>query len=83
MAKPFLVEVEREDAEGGLAEKRSGRWWLVLVEMDGERGKSSIEGRRRCEMLWGQVSPFIRPVGELKWRGKAVELPELWRRHKF
>jgi hypothetical protein len=48
MAKPFLVEVEREDAEGGLAEKRSGRWWLVLVEMDGKRGKSSIEGRRRC-----------------------------------
>jgi hypothetical protein len=43
MGKPFLVE-ECEDAEGGVVAKRSGRWRLVPVGMDGEWGKSSIEG---------------------------------------
>jgi hypothetical protein len=52
MVKPFFVEAEREDVEGGLTASRSGRRCLVPVGMDRERGKSPIEGRRRCGMLW-------------------------------
>jgi hypothetical protein len=73
IAKPFYVEAERKEAEGGLAAKWSGWWYLVLVEIDRERVKSSIEGRRRCGMLQGRVSPFLGPGGgsgggERQWK---------------
>jgi hypothetical protein len=32
---------------------------LAPVEKDGERGRNSIEGQRRCRVLRGRVSPFI------------------------
>jgi hypothetical protein len=44
----------------------------VLVEEDRERGKSSDEGWRRCEVLQGQVTPFIGPGEGLQGGGGAV-----------
>jgi hypothetical protein len=52
-ARPFLASVRHEGAQGGLAMMRRGRWRLVLVEGNGERRRSSCEGRMRCGMLWG------------------------------
>jgi hypothetical protein len=51
--RPFLVLARREEAEGGLTMMRRGRRRLVPVEGNGERGRSSGEGRMRCGMLRG------------------------------
>jgi hypothetical protein len=47
MVNSFLGEAEHERVRAELAMKRGGQWRSVLVEKDGERGRSSVEGRRR------------------------------------
>jgi hypothetical protein len=47
MKIPFLGKVEHERVKAELVMKGGGRWHSVLVEKDGERGRSSVEGRMR------------------------------------
>jgi hypothetical protein len=59
-AVPFLWKAEHKRVGAELSMKR-GRWWcLMLVEKDGERGRSSIEGRIRCGLLQASGSTFYR-----------------------
>jgi hypothetical protein len=48
---PFLVKVHDQSVRVEFVVKRGGWWCLVLVEENGERGRSTIEGRRRCGKL--------------------------------
>jgi hypothetical protein len=57
--RPFLASARHEDAEGGLAMMRRGWQHLVLVQGNGEKGKSSGEGRMRCGMLWGSLGRLL------------------------
>jgi hypothetical protein len=48
-----LGKAEHERVGGKLAMKRGGWWRLVPVEENEERGRSIIEGWRRCQKFWG------------------------------
>jgi hypothetical protein len=41
---------QRSDGDGLLVKRSKWRWWS-LVEVNGERGRSSGEGQMRCGML--------------------------------
>jgi hypothetical protein len=57
---------------GVMLTTEKGRWWCsVPVEKDGERGKSSVEGWRRCGVLWGRVLHFIGPREGLQGSGSG------------
>jgi hypothetical protein len=58
-ARPFLVLVRHEEVEGRLATMRRGRWHLVPMEGNGERGRSSGEGRMRCGLLRGSSGRLL------------------------
>jgi hypothetical protein len=48
-----LVVVRRGEVRVEFTMEKGGWRCSVSVEKDGERGKSSIEGRRRCGVLRG------------------------------
>jgi hypothetical protein len=56
--------------------ERGGWRRSVLVEEDSERGKSTVEGRRRCRVLWGRVLPFIGMGEELQGGGNGGGMPK-------
>jgi hypothetical protein len=56
--------------------ERGGWRRSVLVEEDRERGKSTVEGRRRCRVLWGRVLPFIGMGDELQGGGNGGGMPK-------
>jgi hypothetical protein len=58
-ARPFLVLVRHEEVEGRLATMRRGRWHLLPMEGNGERGRSSGEGRMRCGLLQGSSGRLL------------------------
>jgi hypothetical protein len=70
-ARPFLVSVRHVVAEDGIATMRTGRWYMVPVEGNVDRGRSSDEGWMRCGMLWGPWGGFYRGRGGGELPGEA------------
>jgi hypothetical protein len=83
MANPFLGEAGHEKVGAELTTKRGGWWRSVSVEKNGERGRSSGEGWRRCKLLRVSGGSFYKVRGGAQAVGKGGGMPELWWQRKW
>jgi hypothetical protein len=55
-----LGKAEHKRVGAELVMKRGGRWRSMPMEKDEERGRSSVEGQRRCGLLRASGNAFYR-----------------------
>jgi hypothetical protein len=77
MVIPFLVKAHDQSVRVEFVVKRGGWWCSVLVEQNGERGRSTIEGEEEVWKASGWRFPFIggreraQVVGKRWWNSQS------------